>query len=331
MPAAPLPALMRTVEMREPGPPDVLVSGSRPLPDLRPGEVLIRVTAAGVNGPDLVQRRGHYPPPKGASDLLGLEVSGEIVVTGEGVGGHLLGETVCALTNGGGYAEYVAVNAGHCLPVPAGIETLHAAGLPETYFTVWSNVFHRQEIPQGATFLVHGGSGGIGSTAIQLGAALGLKVLTTVDSGETAAFAKNLGAHRTINFREEDFVEVCREEGGADIILDIIGGDYIARNIKAARHDARIIQLAFNKGSKVEIDLMPIMLKRLLYTGSTLRSRPEAFKTAVASDLADRVWPLFAAGRLQAVTHLVLPFDQAAEAHSLLESAGHVGKVLLRP
>lgn len=331
MTTAPLPAQMRTVEMREPGPPDVLEPGMRALPDLRPGEVLIRVTAAGVNGPDLVQRRGHYPPPKGASDLLGLEVSGEIVATGEAVGGHLLGETVCALTNGGGYAEYVAVNAGHCLPVPAGVDEIDAAGLPETYFTVWSNVFYGQAIAPGSTFLVHGGSGGIGSTAIQLGATLGLKVITTVDSDETAAFAKGLGAHRTINFREEDFVEVCREEGGADIILDIIGGDYIARNIKAARHDARIIQLAFNKGSKVEIDLMPVMLKRLHYTGSTLRSRPDAFKTAVATDLANRVWPLFAAGDLKCVTHSILPFEKAAEAHALLEAARHVGKVLIRP
>jgi NADPH2:quinone reductase len=328
---APLPATMRTVEMREPGGPDVLVMGARPLPEPRPDEVLIRVTAAGVNGPDLVQRRGHYPPPKGASDLLGLEVSGEIVAVGADIDPARIGEHVCALTNGGGYAEYVAVAGGHCLPIPAGVDETDAAGLPETFFTVFSNVFHGQESPPGATFLVHGGSGGIGSTAIQLGAAMGLKVLTTVDSDETAAFATSLGATRTINFRTEDFVEVCREEGGADIILDIIGGDYIARNIKAARHDARIIQLAFNKGSKVEIDLMPVMLKRLHYTGSTLRSRPEAFKTTIAAELAARVWPLFAAGKLRTVTHRVLPFEEAAEAHALLEGARHVGKVLLRP
>jgi len=321
---------MRTIEMTGPGGPDVLTTGERALPEPGPGEVLIRVTAAGVNGPDLVQRRGHYPPPKGASDLLGLEVSGEIVALGAGTPCWALGDRVCALTNGGGYAEYVAVAAGHCLPLPKGIDEIDAAGLPETYFTVWSNVFHGFDVPSGAVFLVHGGAGGIGSTAIQLGKALGLRVLATVEKGDID-WAMALGAERAIDFRAQDFVEICREAGGADIILDIIGGDYIARNIKAARHDARLIQLAFNKGSKIEIDLMPVMLKRLHYTGSTLRSRPESFKSAVAADLAARVWPLFAAGALRSVTHSVLPFDRAAEAHALMEAGTHRGKILLRP
>jgi len=329
--SAALPESMRAVEMSAPGGPEVLVLGTRPVPAPGPGEVLIRVTAAGVNGPDLVQRRGHYPPPKGASDLLGLEVSGEVVALGPGAPGWSVGDRVCALTNGGGYAEYVAVLAGHCLPIPEAVDEVDAAGLPETYFTVWSNVFHGHDVPAGANFLVHGGSGGIGTTAVQLGAALGLKVFTTVDSEAAAEFVTGLGAHRAINYQTEDFVEVCREAGGMDIILDIIGGDYVARNIKAARHDGRIIQLAFNKGSRIEVDLMPVMLKRLHYTGSTLRSRPDDFKAAIAEALRERVWPLFATGALRPVTCKVLPLDQAAEAHRMLEAAQHLGKVLLRP
>ncbi len=325
-----LPAEMRVIEMAEPGGPDVLVPGRRALPVPAPGEVLIRVAAAGVNGPDLVQRRGHYPPPKGASDLLGLEVSGEIVALGEGVTGWAPGDRVCALTNGGGYADYVAVHAGHVLPLPEGVAEEDAAGLPETFFTVWSNVFHGHAIPDGGTMLVHGGSGGIGATAVQLGAAWGLQVYTTVPSPEAAAFVTGLGATRAINFNDEDYVAIVREAGGADIILDIIGGDYVARNIKAARADARIIQLAFNKGSRMELDLMPVMLKRLTLTGSTLRSRPDSFKTAVAADLREQVWPCFAEGRIRAVTHTVLPLEEAAEAHRLMESGAQLGKILLR-
>ncbi|WP_425046741.1 NAD(P)H-quinone oxidoreductase [Primorskyibacter sp. S87] len=322
---------MNVVEMNGAGGPEVLVPGSRPVPQPGQDEILIRVTAAGVNGPDLVQRRGHYPPPKGASDLLGLEVSGEVVSAGSDQTLWKPGDRVCALTNGGGYAEYVAVNAGHCLPVPTGIDETDAAGLPETFFTVWSNVFLGQKMPDGGNFLVHGGSGGIGSTAIQLGAAMGLNVLTTVESDSAAAFAESLGASKTINFRESDFVPVCREAGGADIILDIIGGDYVARNVKASRHDARIIQLAFNLGSKVEIDLMPFMLKRIQYTGSTLRSRPESFKSEVAQDLRKTVWPLFDNGALRCVTHAVLPMSQAADAHHMMEAGKHHGKILLQP
>ena len=326
-----LPETMRAVIMREPGKPDVLEMADYKVPAPATGEVLIKVTAAGVNGPDLVQRRGHYPPPKGASPHLGLEVSGKIVGLGDGVTQWKIGDRVTALTNGGGYAEYVAVLASHCLPVPGGVDETDAAGLPETYFTVWSNVFYGHDIPDGGNFLVHGGAGGIGTTAVQLGAAFGLNVLTTVPDDAAAAFVTGLGAKRAINFRDEDFVAITREEGGADIILDIIGGDYVARNIKAARHDGRIIQLAFNAGSKVEIDLMPIMLKRLSYTGSTLRSRPDDFKSAIATDLADKVWPLFAKGALKPVTHKVLPLEKAREAHALMEAGTHQGKILLKP
>ena len=326
-----LPDTMRIVEMDGAGGPEVLSPGSRETVHPGPGEVLIRVVAAGINGPDMVQRRGHYPPPKGASDLLGLEVSGQVVGLGAGVQGWAPGDMVCGLTNGGGYAEYVAVRADHCLPIPEGVSVIDAAGLPETFFTVWSNVFLDQALPEGGRFLVHGGSGGIGSTAIQLGTAMGLEVFTTVEAGEATDFATSLGAARCIDFRNEDFVAICREAGGVDVILDIIGGDYVARNIKAARHDARIVQLAFNAGSKVEIDLMPVMLKRISYTGSTLRSRPDAFKARVAASLRAEVWPLFASGALRPVTHAVLPLDQAGEGHRMMEAAGHLGKILLTP
>jgi len=322
---------MTVIEMREPGGPEVLQTSTRPIPVPGEGEVLIKVTAAGINGPDMVQRRGHYPPPKGASDLLGLEVSGEVARLGAGVSRWAVGDKLCALTNGGGYAEYVAVDARHCMPIPEGVAELDAAGLPETFFTVWSNVFHGQTIPEGANFLVHGGAGGIGSTAIQIGAAFGLNVLTTAASDEDCAFCRDIGAETAINFQTEDFVEITRAAGGADIVLDIIGGDYFARNIKACRHDARIIQLAFNKGSKVEVDLMPIMLKRLSYTGSTLRTRPDAFKAEIASELTAQVWPHFATGAIRTLTHTVLPLANAAEGHRMMEAARHRGKILLQP
>lgn len=322
---------MKTVEMTEFGGPEVLEAGARPLPDIASTEVLVKVTAAGVNGPDLVQRRGHYPPPKGASDLLGLEVSGEVAATGADVSRWSVGEKICALTNGGGYAEYVAVDADHCLPIPEGVGEIDAAGLPETFFTVWSNIFFRQDIASKSLFLVHGGAGGIGSTAVQLGAAFGLRVFATCGDSENCRFCERNGAERAINYKEEDFVAVVREAGGADIVLDIIGGAYVARNIKAAKADARIVQLAFNQGSKVEIDLMPIMLKRLVYTGSTLRSRPAAFKAAIAEDLREKVWPLFAKGSLTTHTHTILSFEKAGDAHRLMEASAHRGKILLTP
>ena len=326
-----LPTQMAVIEMCEAGKPNVLIEGKRELPAASADEVLIKVTAAGVNGPDLVQRRGHYPPPKGASDLLGLEVSGEVVATGSDQTRWSIGERVCALTNGGGYAEYVAVTASNCLPIPAGVSEIDAAGLPETYFTVWSNVFFQQQIKQDGVFLVHGGAGGIGSTAIQLGTAMGLQVFATADSDEACAYCEALGAKQAINFKQDDFVPILREVGGADIILDIIGGDYVARNIKAAHADARIIQLAFNLGSKIEIDLMPVMLKRLTLTGSTLRSRPEAFKSAVATDLQKTAWPFFDAApvQLQATTFTSFDLTDAAKAHELMELGTQRGKILL--
>ena len=326
-----LPTQMNVIEMREAGKPNVLIEGKRELPATSADEVLIKVTAAGVNGPDLFQRRGHYPPPKGASDLLGLEVSGEVVAIGAAQTQWAIGDHVCALTNGGGYAEYVAVTASHCLPIPEGVSEIDAAGLPETCFTVWSNVFFQQQIKRDGVFLVHGGAGGIGSTAIQLGTAMGLQVFTTADSDEACAYCKALGAKRAIDFKQDDFVPILREAGGADIILDIIGGDYVARNIKAARADARIIQIAFNLGSKMEIDLMPVMLKRITLTGSTLRSRSEAFKSAVAADLQKTAWPFFDASpaQLRATTFTSFDLADAAKAHELMESGTQRGKILL--
>ena len=242
-----------------------------------------------------------------------------------------VGDKICGLTNGGGYAEFVAIDATHCLPIPDGISLTDAAGLPETYFTVWSNVFFNQKLPANGNFLVHGGAGGIGSTAIQLGAAMGLSVYTTASDMASCAYCESLGARRAINFNDEDFVSILREAGGADIILDIIGGDYIAGNIKAARHDARLIQLAFNAGSRIEIDLMPVMLKRLSLTGSTLRSRPNQFKSDIAADLRKAVWPLFASGTnpLRATTFKSFPLAEAGKAHALMESRGKHGKILL--
>ena len=326
-----LPNEMRVVEMCEFGGPNVLIEAKRDLPELSDGQVLIKVKAAGVNGPDLVQRRGHYPPPKGASDLLGLEVSGVIVAFGSDQTHWSIGDPVCALTNGGGYAEYVAVNARHCLPIPVGVNEQDAAGLPETYFTVWSNIFFNKKIKDGSIFLVHGGSGGIGSTAIQLGAAMGLQVFATAGSADSCTYCEELGAHRSVNFNEEDFVPILREIGGANIILDIIGGDYVARNIKAAHADARIIQLAFNLGSKIEVDLMPVMLKRLTLTGSTLRSRSDDFKCEVASELIRTVWPLFGSSppKLRTTTFACFDLADAYKAHMLMESEGKRGKILL--
>ncbi len=321
---------MKTIEMREPGDPDVLFIGERDRPSVAPGEVLIDVAAAGVNGPDRLQRRGLYPPPPGASDLMGLEVSGHIAAIGEGVAGWSLGDACCALTNGGGYAECVAVPAGQVLPVPDGVDLVDAAGLPETYFTVWNNFFLDLDHAEGSSFLVHGGSGGIGSTAIQLGRAHGLRVFATAGSQESCAWCEELGAERAIRYDTEDFVEVVKALGGADLVLDMRGGDYVERNMAAANPQARIVQLAFNAGSKVDVDLLPLMLKRLVLTGSTLRPRDAAFKARVAADLRERVWPLFATGKLRPTTFATLPFEQATEAHTMMEAGGLRGKLILK-
>jgi NADPH2:quinone reductase len=325
-----IPEQMTVIESSEPGGPEVLKVGNRPVPEPKPGEVLIQVAAAGVNGPDIVQRKGGYPPPKGASDLLGLEITGTVVAAGSDVTHWSVGDRVCALTNGGGYAQYCPVFAPHCLPIPKGLGMVEAAGLPETFFTVWSNVFMGAGLKAGETFLVHGGAGGIGSTAIQLAKAFGAKVYATDSPAQRCEECKKIGADRVIDYNVEDFVEVIRTEAkGADVILDIVGGDYIERNIKASLHDGRIIQLAFNKGSKVEINLMPVMLKRLVYTGSTLRSRPDSFKSEIARQLKEYVWPKIEAGEIKPKVYKIFPLEQAADAHRLMESATHFGKIIL--
>jgi putative PIG3 family NAD(P)H quinone oxidoreductase len=323
------PTDMNVVEMTTPGGPSVLVAARRPKARASRGEVLIRVVAAGVNGPDLMQRRGLYPAPQGASDLLGLEVSGEIVEVGENVERWSVGSMVTALANGGGYADYVPVDARHCLPVPKGMSLIDSAGLPETFFTVWSNVFIGARLSAGETLLVHGGAGGIGTTAIQLGKAFGATVIATDSPEERCKICRDLGADRAIDYRNEDFVEIVREHKGANVILDIVGGPYVERNIKATAPDGRIVQLAFALGSKVELNLMPIMLKRLTYTGSTLRTRSADFKAQVAKELEERVWPLIESGHIKPVTGRTFPLNEASAAHALMESAGHVGKILL--
>ena len=322
---------MRVIEMGGTGGPEVLRMGERPVPAPKPGQVLVRVAAAGVNGPDMMQRKGLYPPPPGASDLLGLEISGEVVALGEGSTGWAVGDAVCALTDGGGYAEYCVADAGTCLPVPAGVAVRDAAGLPETFITVWSNLFLEGGLAEGQTLLVHGGAGGIGTAAIQLARAFGVRVFTTDSPAARCQVCRELGADRVIDYNEEDFVEVLRAAGGADMILDIVGGPYVERNIKAAAPGARIVQLAFALGSKMELNLMPVMLKRITYTGSTLRTRPPAFKARTVAELREQAWPKIGQGAIRVVTSEVFPMEQAGEAHRLMESAGHTGKILLTP
>ncbi len=324
-----LPQQMQAIETSGPGGPEVLRIATRPVPQPAAGEVLIRVAAAGVNGPDLMQRKGLYPPPAGASDLLGLEIAGDVVAVGANVTRWKTGDRICALTNGGGYAEYCTVDALHCLPLPAGVSLIDAAGLPETYFTVWSNVFIGARLAAGETLLVHGGAGGIGATCIQFGKAFGAKVIATDSPAERCKFCSDLGADRVVDYRAEDFVEIVRQAGGANVILDIIGGPNIEKNLKAAAPDARLIQLAFTQGSKVEINLMPVMLKRLSYTGSTLRTRPTAFKARVARELEEQVWPLVAGGKIRPVVNAKFALADAGKAHALMESSAHIGKIVL--
>jgi putative PIG3 family NAD(P)H quinone oxidoreductase len=322
---------MKAVEISVPGGPEVLKPTQRPVPQPQKSEVLIKVAAAGVNGPDIMQRKGLYPAPPGASDLPGLEVSGEVAAVGSDVKRWKAGDKVVALTNGGGYAEYCVADPQQCLPVPKGVAIEDAGGLPETYFTVWSNVFIGAALKSGETFLVHGGAGGIGTTAIQLGKAFGAKVVATDSPEARCAICRELGADRVVDYKQEDFVEAVREMGGANVILDIVGGPNVEKNFKAASHDARIIQLAFALGSKVEVNLMPVMLKRLTYTGSTLRTRPPAFKARIASELETQVWPHIEAGRIRVVTSRTFPLAEAAQAHALMEGASHTGKILLIP
>lgn len=321
---------MRAVEITEPGGPDVLQLTERPVPVPGVGEVVIRVAYAGVNRPDALQRAGAYAPPPTASDLPGLEASGTIVSVGEGVTDWSEGDEVCALLPGGGYAEFVLTPAAHCLPVPTGMGLKEAACLPETYFTVWTNVFMRGGLQAGERFLVHGGSSGIGTTAIQLANVFGARVFATAGSDEKCAACLGLGAERAINYRDEDFVDVLRAEGGANLILDMVGGSYIPRNIKTLADDGRLVQIAFLTGPKVELNFAQIMTRRLTVTGSTLRPQSDLAKARIASELREKVWPLLDAGRVAPVMDSEYPLAEAAAAHTRMESSGHIGKIVLK-
>ncbi|SIO43576.1 NADPH2:quinone reductase [Rhodovulum sp. ES.010] len=325
-----LPQKMRAVEISEPGGPEVLRPAERPVPTPGPGQIVIRLAYAGVNRPDALQRAGLYAPPPDASDLPGLEGAGEVVALGADVTGLAVGDKVCALLPGGGYAEYVATPAAHVLPIPDGLGLKEAACLPETFFTVWSNVFMRGGLKAGERFLVHGGSSGIGTTAIQLAHIFGARVFATAGSAEKCAACTELGAERAINYREDDFVAILREEGGANLILDMVGGDYLPRNVKALADEGRLVQIAFLKGPKVELNFAPVMLRRLTITGSTLRPQSDLAKARIAGALRDHVWPLVAAGRVRPVMDSEFPLEAASEAHARMESSAHVGKIVLK-
>ncbi len=322
--------MMNAVEITKPGGPEVLQLTKRPRPTAKPGEVVIKLAYAGVNRPDALQRAGLYAPPPTASDLPGLEAAGEIAALGAGVSGWNVGERVCALLPGGGYAEYVATPAAHCLPVPQGMDLKQAACLPETYFTVWSNVFMRVGLRAGERFLVHGGSSGIGTTAIQLAHAFGARVFTTAGTDSKCAVCTDLGAEQAINYTEADFVEVLRAEGGADLILDMVGGDYLPRNIKSLADDGRLVQIAFLAGSKIELNFAQLMMRRLTITGSTLRPQSDLAKADIAEALLREVWPLLASGRIAPVMDQEFVLEDAAQAHERLESGGHIGKIVLK-
>ncbi|MBY6121680.1 NAD(P)H-quinone oxidoreductase [Mameliella alba] len=321
---------MRAIEITEPGGPEVLKPTTRPMPQPAAGQVVLKVAYAGVNRPDALQRAGSYAPPPGASDLPGLEASGEVVALGAGVDSLSLGDKVCALLPGGGYAEYVATPAAHCLPVPKGMGMKEAACLPETFFTVWSNVFQRGGLQAGERFLVHGGSSGIGTTAIQLAHHFGARVFATAGSDAKCKACTDLGADRAINYRDEDFVSVMKEEGGANLILDMVGGDYLPRNVKSLAEDGRLVQIAFLQGPKVELNFALVMVRRLTITGSTLRPQSDLAKARIADSLREKVWPLLDAGKVAPVMDSEFPMDQAAEAHARMESSGHIGKIVLK-
>jgi NADPH2:quinone reductase len=327
-----LPKTMTAIEATAAGGPEVLVAGTRPVPEPGPGEALIEVAAAGVNRPDVFQRQGLYPPPKGASDILGMEIAGKVVALGPGARRFKLGDLVCALVGGGGYAQFCAAPEATTLPVPEGLSLAEAAALPEAVFTVWHNLFERAGLRPGEWLLVHGGTSGIGTTAIQIGAALGAKVIATVGSAEKVAAAEALGAVRAINYRAEDFVEVVRDVTGghgADVILDMVGGDYVERDLKAAALEGRIVQIAFLKGSKVEIDLMRLILRRLTLTGSTLRVQSAEAKSRMAKEIEARIWPLIAAGKVKPVMDTTFALADAADAHRRIDAADHIGKIVL--
>lgn len=324
---------MRAIEITKPGPADVLKLCERPVPAVKAGEVLIKVHAAGINRPDVFQRLGSYAPPPGASDLPGLEVAGEIVDGDLAGSAFKRGDMVCALVQGGGYAEYCVAPVQQCLPVPRGLSALEAASLPENYFTVWSNVFDRAHLRGGETLLVQGGTSGIGVTAIQLAAAMGHRVFATAGSDDKARACETLGAERGINYKTEDFAALAKSltnERGVDVILDMVGGDYLPREIGCLADDGRIALIALLGGAKATVDLGQVLRRRLTITGSTLRPRSVSFKAAIAAQLNKRVWPMFEAGKIKPVIYEVFPLEQAAEAHALMERSTHVGKIMLQ-
>ncbi len=325
-----MPHDMRAIEIAAPGGPDVLTPTRRPIPTAGPQDVVIKLAYAGVNRPDALQRAGLYAPPPGASDLPGLEGAGEVVAVGADVTGVAIGDQVCALLPGGGYAEYVATPAAHCLPVPQGMGLDQAACLPETCFTVWSNVFMRGGLKAGERFLVHGGTSGIGTTAIQLAHAMGARVFTTAGSAEKCDAARDLGAELAINYREDDFVPLVKAEGGADVILDMVGGDYIARNLSALADDGRLVQIAFLQSPKAQVNFAQLMMRRLTMTGSTLRPQSDLAKARIADALRADVWPLLNAGRIAPVMDSEFALAEAAAAHARMESSAHIGKIVLK-
>mgnify|MGYP006156833489 CR=1 FL=1 len=330
---------MKYIKIEEHGSPEVLKLDSMPVPEPGPGEVLIRVAAAGVNRPDIMQRKGLYPPPPGATDVPGLEVSGTVMSAGENVTEPAVGSEVCALVACGGYAEYCLAAASVCLPIPANISLVDAAGIPETFFTVWTNVFERGQLKSGESLLVHGGSSGIGTTAIQLGKAFGATVYTTAGTPEKCEFCENLGADAAINYREQDFSEEIKKltaagtsaaRSGVDVILDMVGGPYFPKNIRLLAVEGRLVQIALMQGSKAEVDFISLLLKRVTLTGSTLRPRSVEQKTEIAEALRKKVWPLLDSGTVRPIIHQIFPLEQAADAHRLMESSTHIGKILLK-
>ncbi len=324
-----IPATMTAIGIESPGGPEVLAPQERPVPQPGEGEILIRIIAAGVNRPDVAQRQGLYPPPPGVTDIPGLEVAGVVAACGAGVGRWKPGDQVAALVSGGGYAQYCVAHETHALPVPAGLTAAQAAAVPETFFTVWHNVFERGGLRSGETLLVHGGSSGIGTAAIQLAKAFGARVITTAGSAEKCDACRHLGADLAINYKEEDFVALTKKAGGADVVLDMVGGDYIERNYEAAAVEGRIVQIAFQGSSRATVDFRRVMLKRLHHTGSTLRSRSVADKASIAKAVERNVWPLIAAGKVRPIMDTVFPFRDAAKAHARMESSMHIGKIAL--
>ena len=326
-----LPTSQTSIEITQPGGPEVLQPSSRAVPQPAANQLLIQVAAAGINRPDVFQRMGFYPPPPGVTDIPGLEVSGTVVAIGPGVEDYVIGDQVCALLSGGGYAEYAVAEESLCLPIPEGLDLVDAAALPETCFTVWHNLFERAELKAGEWLLVHGGSSGIGTTAIQMATAMGVNVITTAGSDEKCAVCEELGAVKAINYNQQDFVEVCQEltGSGVNVILDMVGGDYMQRNFSACAPKARIVSIAFLRGSKTELDLLPLMLKQIVLTGSTLRAQSLENKARIAAGVESHVWPLIAEGKFKPVIHSRFPLAEAYKGHALMESSQHIGKILL--